>query len=121
MLLVTCVFLVLIPLTYSNICKTPIFDIHRSFSSCSSDISLTCCLEIRNGKLQACQEDVSWNYYIKRGLEYAHGEKGKVIEMTNDKPSNEDRVKLPSMWKAKETGSISCYCGARDLELRKCC
>ncbi|EFH69625.1 hypothetical protein ARALYDRAFT_890022 [Arabidopsis lyrata subsp. lyrata] len=98
---------------HCNICKTPIFDIHRSCSSCSSDISLTCCLEIRNGKLQACQEDVSWNYYINRGLEYAHGEKGKVIEMTNDKPSNEDRVKLPSMWKLldlPETVMERCPC-----------
>ncbi|KAL1211991.1 Lysine-specific demethylase JMJ25 [Cardamine amara subsp. amara] len=104
---------------YCDICKTSIFDLHRNCSVCSSDICLTCCLEIRNGKPLACREDVSWNY-INRGLKYAHGEKGEVIEMKDDKVINSaDRMKYPSMWKTDEAGVITCYCGAGGLMLKR--
>ncbi|KAL1196252.1 Lysine-specific demethylase JMJ25 [Cardamine amara subsp. amara] len=103
---------------YCDTCKTPIFDLHRSCSSCSFDICLACCLEIRNGKLQACQEDVSWNY-TNRGLEYAHGEEGEIVEMTDYNLNSKDRMKVPSMLKAMEAGSITCSCGAGDLELKR--
>lgn len=75
---------------YCDICKTSIYDLHRNCKSCSFDICLSCCLEIRNGKALACKEDVSWNY-INRGLEYEHGQEGKVIE----KPANklDDKLK----------------------------
>ncbi|CAN8269553.1 unnamed protein product [Cochlearia groenlandica] len=104
---------------FCDICKTAIFDLHRSCLSCSSDICLTCCIEIRKGELQACQEDISWNY-IQQNLEYAHGElkEEKVVETTNDTLNSEDTLKHPSMWIAKEGGSITCHCGAGDLELR---
>ncbi|VVB09343.1 unnamed protein product [Arabis nemorensis] len=95
-----------------------IFDFHRSCSGCSFDICLTCCLKIRSGKLQACQENVSWSY-MNRGLEYAHGGTSKFVETANNKLNREDRVKLSSMWKAKENGSISCYCGAGDMKLKR--
>ncbi|CAE6225291.1 unnamed protein product [Arabidopsis arenosa] len=102
-----------------DICKTSIFDLHRSCEDCSCDICLTCCLEIRNGKPQACKEDVSCNY-INRGLEYAHGGKGQVIEMPSDEPNDsKDHMKDPSMWKANEAGIITCYCGAENLVLKR--
>ncbi|KFK44603.1 hypothetical protein AALP_AA1G280400 [Arabis alpina] len=103
---------------YCDICKALIFDLHRSCSSCSSDICLTCCLEIRSGKLQACQENVSWSY-INFGRDFTHGEGVADVETTNDKLIREDHVKLSSMWKAKEAGSITFYCGASDLELKR--
>ncbi|CAA7036213.1 unnamed protein product [Microthlaspi erraticum] len=102
---------------YCDSCKTLIFDLHRSCSSCDSDICLTCCHEIRNGKLQARQEDVSWNY-INPGLGYLHGGVGYFDKKRNDRPNSKDRVKLPSMWKVKEAGSIACHCGGGDLELK---
>lgn len=112
------IFLVSTLWAYSDNCKTSILDLHRSCSSCRSDICLACCLEIRKGKLQTCQEDVSWNY-INRGLEYAHGEKGKNVERTDDKSNSEDLKKHPSGWKANEAGIITCYCGAGDLKLKR--
>ncbi|KAL1196291.1 Lysine-specific demethylase JMJ25 [Cardamine amara subsp. amara] len=92
--------------------------IYRNCSKCSVDICLTCCLEIRNGKLQACQEDVSWDY-IYRGLEYCHGETPKTIQTKNFKLNSENNVKHPSMWKAKKSGKITCRCGAGDLKLKR--
>ncbi|XP_010486329.1 PREDICTED: lysine-specific demethylase JMJ25-like isoform X2 [Camelina sativa] len=112
---------------YCDICKTSIFDLHRSCSACPCDICLTCCLEIRNGKAQACQDDVSWNY-VNRGLEYEHGEEGKVIEKPdddkpNEKPDDEpvckDHMNYPSLWKANEAGMITCHCGAEGLKLKR--
>ncbi|CAD5322387.1 unnamed protein product [Arabidopsis thaliana] len=38
---------------YCDICKTSIYDLHRNCKSCSFDICLSCCLEIRNGKALA--------------------------------------------------------------------
>ncbi|CAH2054604.1 unnamed protein product [Thlaspi arvense] len=123
---------------YCDYCKTAIFDLHRNCSRCNYDICLTCCLEIRKGKLQPCQEKMSWSY-IDRGLGYLHGytesdehplqssertrpvspSEEEVLETTDEKLNSEDCVKHPSMWKANEAGSIACYCGAGDLELRR--
>ncbi|XP_010508275.1 PREDICTED: lysine-specific demethylase JMJ25-like isoform X2 [Camelina sativa] len=114
---------------YCDICKTSIFDLHRSCSACTCDICLTCCLEIRNGKAEACQEDVSWNY-VNRGLEYEHGDEGKVIDQPDDddkpiekpdddKPVCKDHMNNPSLWKANEAGIITCHCGAEGLKLKR--
>ncbi|EOA29811.1 hypothetical protein CARUB_v10012905mg [Capsella rubella] len=115
---------------YCDICKTSIFDLHRSCRECPCDICLTCCLEIRNGKAQACQEDVSWNY-VNRGLEYEHGDVGKVIvkpdvkpddkpdDKLDDKPVCKDHMNDPSLWKANEAGNITCHCGAKGLVLKR--
>ncbi|XP_023642647.1 lysine-specific demethylase JMJ25 isoform X2 [Capsella rubella] len=115
---------------YCDICKTSIFDLHRSCRECPCDICLTCCLEIRNGKAQACQEDVSWNY-VNRGLEYEHGDEGKVIvkpdvkpddkpdDKLDDKPVCKDQMKDPSMWKVNEAGIITCHCGDEGLVLKR--
>ncbi|XP_056842321.1 LOW QUALITY PROTEIN: lysine-specific demethylase JMJ25 [Raphanus sativus] len=99
-------------------CKTPIFDLHRHCSSCGSDICIACSMEIRKGKLQACQEDVSWNY-INRGFDYLHGGKEKIDKPADEKLNIEDCVKFPSTtWKTNEAGIITCYCGDRVLELK---
>ncbi|XP_010524259.1 PREDICTED: lysine-specific demethylase JMJ25 isoform X2 [Tarenaya hassleriana] len=104
---------------YCDSCRTSIFDLHRSCLNCSSDLCLTCCREIRDGKLQAGLEEMAWNY-VNRGLGYLHGDmektdkSGEKIEMANSK----DGVKHPSGWKANTDGSISCHCGASVLKLK---
>ncbi|KAF8091512.1 hypothetical protein N665_0444s0026 [Sinapis alba] len=106
---------------YCDSCQTAIFDLHRHCSSCSSDICIACSMEIRKGKLQACQEYVSWNY-ISRGLDYLHGGKGKIVKPTDDKLDPESLlaiVKPPSTWKADEVGIITCCCGEGILELKR--
>ncbi|KFK38237.1 hypothetical protein AALP_AA3G087000 [Arabis alpina] len=102
---------------YCDNCETAIFDLHRSCSKCCSDMCLTCCLEIRKGKLQTREDDVSWNF-TNRGLEYEHGEEGE-IKVTDDKLKAEDSKKRPSGWKANDTGIITCYCGDGDLKLKR--
>ncbi|CAH8290844.1 unnamed protein product [Eruca vesicaria subsp. sativa] len=106
---------------YCDSCQTAIFDLHRHCSICSSDICIACSMEIRNGKLQASQEDVSWDY-ISRGFDYLHGGKAKIVKPTDDNLDLESSlaiVKSPSTWKADETGIITCYCGEGILELKR--
>ncbi|KAF3606433.1 hypothetical protein DY000_02051199 [Brassica cretica] len=106
---------------YCDSCQTAIFDLHRHCSSCGSDICIACSKEIRNGKLQACQEDVYWNY-ISRGLDYLHGGKEKIGKPTDDKLEPESLlaiVKPPSTWKTDEVGIITCCCGEGVLELKR--
>ncbi|XP_033148732.1 lysine-specific demethylase JMJ25 isoform X4 [Brassica rapa] len=106
---------------YCDSCQTAIFDLHRHCSSCGSDICIACSMEIRKGKLQACQEDVYWNY-ISRGLDYLHGGKEKIGKPTDDKLEPEPLlaiVKPPSTWKTDEVGLITCCCGEGILELKR--
>ncbi|WZY96128.1 hypothetical protein YC2023_068457 [Brassica napus] len=106
---------------YCDSCQTAIFDLHRHCSSCGSDICIACSMEIRKGKLQACQEDVYWNY-ISRGLDYLHGGKEKNGKHTDDKLEPEPLlaiVKPPSTWKTDEVGLITCCCGEGILELKR--
>ncbi|XP_019098803.1 PREDICTED: lysine-specific demethylase JMJ25-like, partial [Camelina sativa] len=65
---------------------------------------------------------------VNRGLEYEHGEEGKVIEKPdddkpNEKPDDEpvckDHMNYPSLWKANEAGMITCHCGAEGLKLKR--
>ncbi|KAJ4893118.1 Lysine-specific demethylase JMJ25 [Raphanus sativus] len=103
---------------YCDSCKTAIFDLHRHCSICGSDICIACAMEIRKGKLQACQEDVSWNY-ISRGFDYLHG--GKEKNVTDDKLELDSLlaiVKSSSTWKADQVGIITCCCGEGFLELK---
>ncbi|PQQ10874.1 lysine-specific demethylase JMJ25 [Prunus yedoensis var. nudiflora] len=62
---------------YCNNCKTSIFDLHRTCPSCSYDLCLNCCREIRDGHLQGGGEEVIMEY-VSRGLHYLHGGKEKV-------------------------------------------
>ncbi|XP_074303478.1 lysine-specific demethylase JMJ29-like [Silene latifolia] len=52
---------------FCNHCRTSIVDYHRSCFVCSYDLCLTCCREIRAGKLQDCEEVIT---------EYAQREAG---------------------------------------------
>ncbi|KFK36435.1 hypothetical protein AALP_AA4G123900 [Arabis alpina] len=70
---------------YCDNCKTAIFDLHRSCSSCFSEMCIQCCREIRKGNLLTCQEDVTWKF-PNLGLEYEHGEEADAANMLLDLP-----------------------------------
>ncbi|XP_020535108.1 lysine-specific demethylase JMJ25 isoform X2 [Jatropha curcas] len=104
---------------YCDNCRTSIFDYHRSCSSCSSDLCLICCREIRNGQLQGSGPEVVMEY-IDRGFEYLHGGMGEV-NLAVEKPPENSSKDFPSSnfeWKANEDGSIVCGCGFGILELK---
>ncbi|XP_075075828.1 lysine-specific demethylase JMJ29 [Nicotiana tabacum] len=67
---------------YCNNCKTSIVDFHRNCSSCSYDLCLTCCRELRDGHLKGREEEVILEFTDK-GLGYLHAE-----EIPGDKPRN---------------------------------
>ncbi|KAL5543234.1 hypothetical protein UlMin_010944, partial [Ulmus minor] len=105
---------------YCDNCKTSIVDFHRSCPSCSYDLCLICCREIREGELKGGGEEVPFQF-LSRGLDYYHGAVGKVQETVESSPK--DCSKPTSEWKMNEDGSIPCPskemngCGL--LELRR--
>ncbi|MCD9561372.1 hypothetical protein HAX54_020434 [Datura stramonium] len=60
---------------YCNNCKTSIFDFHRNCSSCSYDLCLTCCRELRDGHLKGGKEEVILEF-VDKGVAYLHGDMG---------------------------------------------
>ncbi|PHT85430.1 hypothetical protein T459_07536 [Capsicum annuum] len=62
-------------------CSAFIVDLHRSCSTCSYELCLTCCKELRNGNLQA----------------YA-----------SENETTEAKVAMTSKWKSMESGAIRC-------------
>ncbi|KAJ8544171.1 hypothetical protein K7X08_035701 [Anisodus acutangulus] len=60
---------------YCNNCKTSIFDFHRNCSSCSYDLCLTCCRELRDGHLKGGEEEVIMEF-VDKGVTYLHGDVG---------------------------------------------
>ncbi|KAJ4960604.1 hypothetical protein NE237_020514 [Protea cynaroides] len=58
---------------YCDNCKTSIVDLHRSCPSCSYDLCLTCCWEIRDGCLRGCEGKVT-KQFCDRGKAYLHGD-----------------------------------------------
>ncbi|KAM3700404.1 hypothetical protein ACJW31_05G095300 [Castanea mollissima] len=107
---------------YCDICKTSIFDFHRSCPRCSFDLCLTCCREIRDGHLQGGEEEVVIEY-TDHGLDYLHGGMGKKVELPTE-TSSMDTIKSKSEWKANEDCTIPCPpedmggCGLGILELK---
>ncbi|KAH9612124.1 hypothetical protein KSS87_002604 [Heliosperma pusillum] len=115
-------------LVFCNNCRTSIVDFHRSCSKCTYDFCLSCCQEIRAGKLQSCGE-ITFEY-VSRGYNYLHGKdytcpkqfktipRGNVAsteavrstaqrdEQTTEMLYNGQNGKL--QWKADENGSIAC-------------
>ncbi|KAL6279270.1 hypothetical protein ACE6H2_016151 [Prunus campanulata] len=88
-----------------NNCKTSIFDLHRTCPSCSYDLCLNCCREIRDGHLQGGGEEVIMEY-VSRGLHYLHGGKEKVELPPETSPNCSGRSTFE--WKPNEDGNIPC-------------
>lgn len=99
---------------YCDICRTSIFDFHRSCRHCFSDLCLTCCSELRNGKLKASTEKVVVEY-ADNGLEYLHGEKKSPKRVSSE---TMDNVCSPSNWRVMDNQNISCNCGEGILALK---
>uniref|UniRef100_A0A803L2S6 JmjC domain-containing protein n=1 Tax=Chenopodium quinoa TaxID=63459 RepID=A0A803L2S6_CHEQI len=56
---------------FCNNCRASIADFHRSCPEYAYNLCISCCLEIRSGKLQGCEEVIV--EYINRGFQYLHG------------------------------------------------
>ncbi|KAJ4850827.1 hypothetical protein Tsubulata_047184 [Turnera subulata] len=100
-------------------CQTSIFDYHRSCSSCSLDLCLTCCREIRDGELKGGEKEVAWEI-IDRGFDYLHGGKGEVVELPSKAPaatSPEDFPTPKSKWSFDTDNNTLCHCGGM-MELK---
>ena len=105
----------------SDHCATSIIDLHRSCPSCSYELCLSCCQEIRDGSITPRVEQKF--SYVNRGYEYMHG--GDPLPVSNDFGTSECHTKLSNVWNAKSDGSIRCApkefggCGSAALELRR--
>ncbi|KAK3027596.1 hypothetical protein RJ639_042272, partial [Escallonia herrerae] len=103
-----------------NYCNTSIVDFHRSCPSCSYDLCLTCCREIREGCLQGAEIGVVKHEEVP--LATPLGEEGySDLFMESISKDNEREI---YKWKPKETGDIPCSkkmggCG-RDRLVLKC-
>ncbi|PNT64314.1 lysine-specific demethylase JMJ25 isoform X3 [Brachypodium distachyon] len=95
---------------YCSMCKTSIFDFHRSCKNCLYDLCLTCCRELRNGEIPGGEEVESMPYEDK-GKDYVFAKK---ILPNADNRSISLRRQMGSpncpllLWKAKNDGSIPC-------------
>ncbi|XP_055813827.1 lysine-specific demethylase JMJ29-like isoform X2 [Solanum dulcamara] len=116
---------------YCNYCSAFIVDFHRSCSSCSYELCLTCCKELRNGNLQADASEVRMQY-IDNGPGYLHGKGCSITSTKNETCAGTNKVKIKDQtkvvmttkWKPKENGTIHCPpkdmggCGKGTLNLR---
>ncbi|KAG8362690.1 hypothetical protein BUALT_BualtUnG0050400 [Buddleja alternifolia] len=111
---------------YCDNCKTGIVDFHRSCSTCSYDLCLTCCQELRGGCLRGGDKEVVMQY-VNYGLEYLHGEDTINATSVNNEPfceTVEATTELKSEWRSTEKGIIPCPpklvggCGEGILELK---
>ncbi|CAM8994374.1 unnamed protein product [Rhodiola kirilowii] len=108
-----------------NICKTSIFDFHRSCLNCSLDLCLACCREIREGNLRGGKEEVFFQY-IERDDEYKHcgSEKQQKRKSEIVDPGQGDQKQSRPEWVANANGSIPCPpialggCNTSILQLR---
>ncbi|KNA19484.1 hypothetical protein SOVF_061170 isoform B [Spinacia oleracea] len=55
---------------FCNNCRNSIVDFHRSCPNCMYDLCLTCCREVRAGRLQDCEEAVT--EYVDKDLQNLH-------------------------------------------------
>lgn len=114
----------------SDNCKTSIFDFHRSCVKCSYDLCLTCCQELREGRLQGGDKGVPQLYY-GHTLGYLHGDYTNTDTLIKIKPSGAmfeaittDLEETNSEWRSTERGIIPCPppalggCGNGILELK---
>ncbi|KAG4989551.1 hypothetical protein AAZX31_11G211200 [Glycine max] len=109
---------------YCNNCKTSITDFHRSCPSCSYDLCLTCCREIRCNFLSG--EIVEQCVVVSN----AHSHGGEPLDPHSCKKESSDiylessSVRPEHLWKAMKNGAIPCSpkdnggCGYEYLELK---
>ncbi|XP_021766844.1 lysine-specific demethylase JMJ25-like isoform X2 [Chenopodium quinoa] len=103
---------------YCNQCATSIFDLHRCCPNCSFELCLSCCREIRQGRLSGGPE-ITQHKYTHKGYDYVHGGDPLLCRSVQyDAPhklstwtANEDVIPCPS----KDRGG----CGVGILELRR--
>ncbi|XP_047940902.1 lysine-specific demethylase JMJ25-like isoform X3 [Salvia hispanica] len=106
---------------YCDNCRTSIVDYHRSCPRCSYDLCLSCCRELRDGRLQGGEKGPSFKY-VDYGFNYLHNikdenisEKKKISKKRNISKNVgdqdirvEDNLDSSLQWKAKENGVILC-------------
>ncbi|KAG1361202.1 lysine-specific demethylase JMJ25 [Cocos nucifera] len=121
---------------YCDNCRTSIVDFHRSCRRCSYDLCLSCCRELREGRIPGGDGTVILPYQ-DRGKDYVHGgsprrmnkgqekrRKGQESSIVNRVAISIDRMTHMTGWKANSDGSISCPpkeiggCGSSLLELK---
>ncbi|KAG8391053.1 hypothetical protein BUALT_Bualt01G0147900 [Buddleja alternifolia] len=104
---------------YCDNCTMGIVDFHRSCSTCSYDLCLTCCQELRGGCLRGGDKEVVM-HYVDYGLEYLHG--GNMYIKTSFgtvEAATMDPTKLKTKRRSTEKGILSCLgCGEGVLELK---
>ncbi|PHT48143.1 Lysine-specific demethylase 3A [Capsicum baccatum] len=76
---------------YCNNCKTSIFDFHRNCSTCSYDLCLTCCRELRDGHVKGGEKEVIIEF-VDKGVAYLHGDmEADSVPATRNGTSRRDR------------------------------
>lgn len=109
---------------YCNNCRTSLVDFHRSCPSCSYDLCLGCCRELREGRLPG-GDWMTLPEYVDRGKDYLHGEYPVPVPQDHECNSvSKDPPTALKEWKANSDGSIPCPpeeiggCGNSLLELK---
>ncbi|PWA45881.1 hypothetical protein CTI12_AA512820 [Artemisia annua] len=92
---------------YCDCCKTSIFDLHRSCSSCNYDLCLQCCWELRDGNLQGYKEEVIFQFEDP-GTEYLHGGKSKCNVVNGSANLLQRKKKQNYDWNTLDDGTIPC-------------
>ncbi|KAJ6792048.1 lysine-specific demethylase JMJ25-like isoform X2 [Iris pallida] len=104
---------------YCNRCRTSIVDFHRSCPSCSYDLCLRCCEDIRDGYQNAVGEPVVVQYPNRGGSYMYDGSSAETI-----KDIFKEELLPLAKWEATSDGSIPCPseelggCGGSILELK---
>lgn len=105
----------------SNHCSTSIIDLHRSCPSCSYELCLSCCREIRKEKFLGGGNKVAF-MYADKGNDYIHG--GDPLQESCDAESSKDQDEPLIRWAVEDDGSIKCApremggCGRCVLDLK---
>ncbi|KAI5673003.1 hypothetical protein M9H77_13367 [Catharanthus roseus] len=106
---------------YCNHCSTSIIDLHRSCPSCSYELCLSCCREIRKEKFLGGGNKVAF-MYADKGNDYIHG--GDPLQESCDAESSKDQDEPLIRWAVEDDGSIKCApremggCGRCVLDLK---
>ncbi|KAK6239693.1 hypothetical protein QUC31_005162 [Theobroma cacao] len=121
---------------YCDNCNTSIVNFHRSCPSCSYDLCLTCCQELREGsqpggnKVETSQQQFveRANFRIKHNDGNTNAPRSRHQWESQVGPATNDKAHMSSYfpdWRANTNGSIPCPpsdqggCGASILELRR--